>query len=39
VRSDDGSLDIQVRQQPQLALSDEVSFDTAVAMLVAGTRV
>ena len=39
VRSDDGRLDVQVRQQPQLALSNQVSFDTAVAMLVAGTRV
>jgi hypothetical protein len=38
VRSDDGSLDVQVRQQPQLALSDQVAFNTAVAMLVAGTR-
>ena len=38
VRSDDGRLDVQVRQQPQLALSNQVSFDTAVAMLVAGTR-
>ena len=39
VRSDDRSIDVQVRQQPQLALSDEVAFDTAVAMLVAGTGV
>jgi hypothetical protein len=39
VRSNSGSLDVQVRQQPDLSFSDQVDFDTAVAVLVAGTRV
>jgi len=40
VRSDDGGLDVQVRQQPEPSLTAfMVSFDTAVAMMVAGTRV
>ena len=40
VRSDDGRLDVQVRQQPEFAIaSNAVAFDTAVAMMVDGTRV
>ena len=40
MRSDDGRLDIQVRQQPELTIaSNAVAFDTAVAMLVDGRRV
>ena len=39
VRSDSGSVDVQVRQQPDLSFSDQVDFDTAVAVLVGGTRV
>ena len=40
MRSDDGRLEIQVRQQPELAIaSNAVAFDTAVAMLVDGRRV
>ena len=40
VRTDDGRLDIQVRQQPELAIaSNAVAFDTAVAMRVDGRRV
>jgi hypothetical protein len=40
VRSDDGGLDVQIRQQPDPSLTAfMVTFDTAVAMQVARTRV